>query len=143
MGKQQVDGGLVIELGGNHQCCAAPIVPVVDMRAAVEQQIHHLDDIVDAGFVGVASCPHQRRQIMAIVGVDVDPVVEQQLHDRGKPFARRIDDRSFLCVVDGIGVSSFLEQQHHDRVVAHEGAGGERRYSSPPRYVYFRAALHQ
>ena len=119
--KQEIDGDGMVELGGDHQRGTAAIVLIVDMGAAVEQQSDHLVHVVDAGFVRISRRPHQHGQVVAIAGIDVDAMIEQQAHDVRKAPACRVSDRRLLGAIERIGIGSLLDQQFHDRLAAHIG----------------------
>ena len=65
------DPGMTV-IGRDHQGSAAAIVDCIDVGAAVEQQVDHGLGIERACAFGIARCPHQRCQIVAVACVDVD-----------------------------------------------------------------------
>ena len=113
----------MILLGCSHQGGTAAIVLIVDLRPAIQQQVYDLNDVVHAGFTGIARRPHQRREIVSIAGIDVDTLVQKQAGHGKKSAPGGIHDRRLLRLVDRIEVRALIDEERDDGFASHKGGG--------------------
>src|SRR5262249_52999864 len=125
--KQEFDRRSVVKLCRDHERSAAAIVLIVDMCPAIEEQLYLLAYVVDAGFLRMARDPHQRSEVVAIAGIDIDAVIEKEAYHRREAPPCSIDDRSLARGVDRLGVCALLHQKLHDGDAAHIGGRRQRR----------------
>src|SRR6202048_301840 len=133
----------MVQLGGDHQRGAAAVVGSVDTRAAVDEQVYDLLDVENAGAVAKARYPHQRGQVVAVAGVDIDVRREQAAHNRRKSERGGVEDRCLTGRVDRVRIGALRQQQLHDALVALKAGGRERRDAGASRQVRIGALVEQ
>jgi len=132
---QHLDRDCIAALGGNHQGGTAAIVRCIDDGTALDQEIDNGNRCRRIDAILVAGRPHQRGQVVTIVGLGVDSDIQQSTHDQRKTATGCVDDGRLAGCVHMIRIGAAGEQQFDDAIVTLKGGGGERGHVTASRQI--------